>query len=88
MISIYHHDILLWNWQVGSFFSFLFYNFTVDAGAELLFLSIVFTSLLLVVSVIDAETMLIPDRFSIGGAFLGLILSFFSPFCMAIPIIR
>ena len=63
----------------GIIFSFLFYNFTVDAGAELLFLSIVFTSLLLVVSVIDAETMLIPDRFSIGGAFLGLILSFFFP---------
>ena len=63
----------------GIIFSFLFYNFTVDAGAELLFLSIVFTSILLVVSVIDAETMLIPDRFSIGGAFLGLILSFFFP---------
>ena len=41
--------------------------------------SCIFAWLLVAVIVIDFETMLIPDRLSIGGACFGLILSFYFP---------
>ena len=45
----------------------------------ILLASLVFAWILIAVVVIDYETMLIPDRLSIGGAVLGLMLSFYFP---------
>ena len=63
----------------GVMFAYLFYQFSFDGDLQILFLSMVFASIMIIVSVIDLETMLIPDRFSIGGSFVGLTLSLFFP---------
>jgi leader peptidase (prepilin peptidase)/N-methyltransferase len=63
----------------GVMFAYLFYQFSFDGDLQILFLSMVFASIMIIVSVIDLETMLIPDRFSIGGSFIGLTLSLFFP---------
>ena len=63
----------------GVIFAYLFYKFSSDGDLQILFLSMIFASIMIIVSVIDLETMLIPDRFSIGGSFLGLSLSLFFP---------
>ena len=50
------------------------------SGEPILFLtSVVFISILLVVSVTDLETGLIPDEMTLGGALIGLGASFFYP---------
>jgi leader peptidase (prepilin peptidase)/N-methyltransferase len=43
------------------------------------YVGLIFTFILIAVTFIDLDHMIIPDRFSIGGAFLGLILSFCLP---------
>jgi leader peptidase (prepilin peptidase)/N-methyltransferase len=63
----------------GVVFAYLFYKFSFDGDLQILFLSMIFASIMIIVSVIDLETMLIPDRFSIGGSFVGLSLSLFFP---------
>ena len=63
----------------GVIFAYLFYKFSFDGDLQILFLSMIFASIMIIVSVIDLETMLIPDRFSIGGSFVGLSLSLFFP---------
>ncbi|HAD21534.1 MAG TPA: prepilin peptidase [Opitutae bacterium] len=63
----------------GVIFAYLFYKFSFDGDLQILFLSMTFASIMIIVSVIDLETMLIPDRFSIGGSFVGLSLSLFFP---------
>ncbi len=63
----------------GVIFAYLFYKFSFDEDLQNLFLSMIFASIMIIVSVIDLETMLIPDRFSIGGSFVGLSLSLFFP---------
>ena len=64
---------------VGLIFAWIFHRFSVDHNLGLILASSIFAWLLIAVIVIDFETMLIPDRFSIGGASIGLILSFYFP---------
>ena len=60
-------------------FSYLFYGCLSLDHAPLLICSMLFTSMILAVIAIDFETMMIPDRFSMGGAVIGVCLSFFFP---------
>ncbi len=60
-------------------FAFLFYRCSSVDEWGLLLCSIFFTSTILAVIAIDFETMMIPDRFSMGGALVGLSFSFFFP---------
>lgn len=70
-------------WLVESFcailFGFLFYRYSQVPDVGLLIGGCVFAWLMLAVVVIDMETMLIPDRFSMGGAVAGVLLSFAFP---------
>ncbi len=63
----------------GVLFSWIFYSFLDHQNMGILLASLIFAWLLIAVVVIDYETMLIPDRLSIGGAVLGLMLSFYFP---------
>jgi len=60
-------------------FAFFFVSFGTIYDYHYLLASLIFIPILMVVIVIDLETMTIPDRFSIGGAMVGLILSFLMP---------
>lgn len=64
---------------VGIVFAWIFQSFLVNQDFGLLLASLCFSWILIAVVVIDFETMLIPDRLSIGGALLGLMLSFYFP---------
>ena len=70
-------------WLVESFcailFGFLFYRYSQVPDVGQLIGGCVFAWLMLAVVVIDMETMLIPDRFSMGGAVAGVLLSFAFP---------
>ncbi len=70
-------------WLVESFcailFGFLFYRYSQVPDVGQLIGGCVFAWLMLAVVVIDMETMLIPDRFSMGGAVVGVLLSFAFP---------
>ena len=70
-------------WLVESFcallFGFLFYRYSQVPDVGQLIGGCVFAWLMLAVVVIDMETMLIPDRFSMGGAVAGVLLSFTFP---------
>ncbi|MBI4115553.1 MAG: prepilin peptidase [Candidatus Omnitrophica bacterium] len=58
----------------------IWYASWVGHGPSLIFLiTVAFLSILLAISLIDLETGLIPDRLSLPGMVLGLILSFFYP---------
>ena len=48
-------------------------------SAPLIYVSFIFTFILIVVTFIDLDHLIIPDRFSIGGAILGILLSFCIP---------
>lgn len=48
-------------------------------STPLIYISYIFTFILIAVTFIDLDHMIIPDRFSIGGAILGLLLSFCIP---------
>lgn len=60
-------------------FAYLFYDCMGVDGIFLLICSLLFTSMILAVIAIDFETMMIPDRFSMGGALVGVCLSFSFP---------
>ena len=60
-------------------FAFFFVSFGNIYDYHYLLTSLIFIPIITVVIVIDLETMTIPDRFSIGGAIVGLILSFLMP---------
>ena len=60
-------------------FGFIFFKFGREADWGLMLCGIFFTSVIIIVISIDFETMMIPDRFSIGGALVGLIMSFCFP---------
>ena len=60
-------------------FGFIFFKFGREADWGLMLCGIFFTSVIIIVISIDFETMMIPDRFSIGGAVVGLIMSFCFP---------
>ena len=64
---------------VGLVFSGIFFSFTNHQDWGMLLASSAFAWLLIGVVVIDFETMLIPDRFSIGGACAGFVLSLYFP---------
>ena len=64
---------------VGCLFGWQFYAFSVHGDLGVLIASSLFGWIMLAVVIIDFETMLIPDRFSIGGAFAGLFLSVYFP---------
>lgn len=70
-------------WLVEAFsaivFGFLFHRYTQMPDFGQLLGGCIFAWLMLVVVVIDMETMIIPDRFSMGGAVVGVLLSFAFP---------
>ena len=63
----------------GVLFGYFFYLSSIDSDFVMLLVRCIFTSFMLAIIVIDYETMLIPDRLSIGGAVTGLILAFTFP---------
>lgn len=64
---------------VGFVFFWIFQSYLLHQNVGILLTSSIFAWLLIAVVVIDFETMLIPDRLSIGGACIGFFLSFFFP---------
>ncbi len=64
---------------IGVLFAWQFHSFATHGDLGMLIASCLFGWIMLGVVIIDFETMLIPDRFSIGGAFLGLFLSVYFP---------
>ncbi|MEL0100056.1 MAG: prepilin peptidase, partial [Opitutae bacterium] len=64
---------------VGLVFSGIFLAFPSQQDWGMLLASLAFAWLLIGVVVIDFETMLIPDRFSLGGACVGFVLSLSFP---------
>ena len=64
---------------LGFVFAWVFHSFLFHQDIGLLLAYSMFSWILIAVVVIDFETMLIPDRLSIGGAFLGFFLSLFFP---------
>jgi leader peptidase (prepilin peptidase)/N-methyltransferase len=65
---------------MGCLFAWQFHSFAVHGDLGILLSSCLFGWILVGVVVIDLETMLIPDRFSIGGACLGFLLSLYWPY--------
>lgn len=65
---------------MGCLFAWQFHSFAAHGDLGILLSSCLFAWILVGVIVIDLETMLIPDRFSIGGAFLGFLLSLYWPY--------
>ena len=63
----------------GLAFAWSFESYTSGLDLGLLFASCTFAWLMIGVVAVDAETMLIPDRFSMGGAFIGFLLCLFFP---------
>ena len=64
---------------LGFSFAWIFNSYLGHQDAGVLIASSIFVWLLIGVVVIDFETMLIPDRFSMGGAGLGFFLSLCFP---------
>ncbi len=64
---------------LAGFFAWFLMDFHKHQDLGVLASRAVFTWLLVAVIVIDAETMLIPDRLSIGGALIGILLCFAFP---------
>ena len=70
---------------LGLLFGWIFWKETQTPEPGALIYGCIFAWIMVAVVVIDAETMLIPDRFSMGGALLGLILSIFLPSLHGFP---
>ena len=68
------------------FFGLLFFRLDNVNDWSFLVCGVIFVSFLVVVIAIDFETMTIPDRFSVGGAFIGLVLSFGFPSLHGYPV--
>lgn len=64
---------------MGAFFAYFAYLYVMDGDVVSLLSCCVFSWIMVTIIVIDYETMLIPDRLSIGGAFVGLVMAFFFP---------
>jgi leader peptidase (prepilin peptidase)/N-methyltransferase len=65
--------------SVGLVFAYFAYLYALDLDLVSLLARLLFSWIMIVVIVIDYETMLIPDRFSVGGAVFGVL------FCFHIP---
>lgn len=63
----------------GLIFAWACFVFTKNQDMGMLLASCSFAWLMIGVVAVDAETMLIPDRFSLGGACLGFVLSLYFP---------
>lgn len=64
---------------VGFAYAYFAYQYSKDLDLIQLVTHGVFTFLMIVVAVVDLETMTIPDRFSVGGAVFGVLFSFCLP---------
>lgn len=64
---------------MGVLFAYFAYLYSQDLDLFSLVIRASFAWLMVVVAVIDFETMIIPDRFSVGGALAGVFLSFYFP---------
>ena len=60
---------------LGIAYAWIFWEFSIHQQLEYLITGCFFTWIMTAVVVIDAETMIIPDRFSMGGAIAGVFLS-------------
>ena len=60
---------------LGMSYAWIFWDFSNHQQVEYLMTGCFFTWIMTAVVVIDAETMIIPDRFSMGGAIAGVFLS-------------
>ena len=63
----------------GLMFAWACYSFIHDQKMGILIASCIFAWLMIGVVAVDSETMLIPDRFSLGGACVGFVLSMYFP---------
>ena len=64
---------------MGILFGYFAYKYSKNLDLLVLFTHAFFTWLMIAVAVIDFETMTIPDRFSLGGAISGVVLSCYFP---------
>ena len=64
---------------MGILFGYFAYKYSKNLDLLVLFTHAFFTWLMIAVAVIDFETMTIPDRFSLGGAVSGVVLSCYFP---------
>ena len=65
--------------SVGLIFAYFTYLYSLDLDLVSLIARILFSWVMIAVIVIDFETMLIPDRFSVGGAMFGVLFCFLFP---------
>ena len=65
--------------SVGLVFAYFAYLYSLDLDLVSLLARLLFSWIMIVVIVIDYETMLIPDRFSVGGAVFGVLFCFTFP---------
>ena len=65
--------------SVGLVFAYLGYLYSQDLDFVSFIVRLIFSWIMIAVMVIDFETMIIPDRLSVGGALLGVILCFIFP---------
>ena len=63
----------------GLMFAWACYSFIQNQEMGILIASCIFAWLMIGVVAVDSETMLIPDRFSLGGACVGFVLSMYFP---------
>ena len=65
--------------SVGLLFAYIAYLYSQDLDLITLIARLVFSWIMIAVMVIDFETMIIPDRLSVGGALLGVAFCFIFP---------
>jgi leader peptidase (prepilin peptidase) / N-methyltransferase len=65
--------------SVGLVFAYLAYLYSQDLDLISFIVRLIFSWIMIAVMVIDFETMTIPDRLSVGGALLGVLLCFIFP---------
>ena len=65
--------------SVGLLFAYIAYLYSQDFDLITFIARLVFSWIMIAVMVIDFETMMIPDRFSVGGALLGVTFCFIFP---------
>ena len=65
--------------SLGLIFAYFAYLYSMDHNPVILVARLLFSWVMVAVIVIDYETMLIPDRFSVGGALVGVMYCFLFP---------